>query len=255
MKDSDKDLLNKHGERWIKEFTSTVGDIIHQKFDQHGTVQPCFIMAISNDEHLMSSQLGKHAKKVEHREAKHQDASGWGMAIAPIPESLMGSDRSKDELLGAMIEMMKDAKPFAVAFISEAWKSVKNKKDGDRISKEGYSKNGDKPSEDPNREEIIMARIETVMDQQINPIWKIIRPGNDPKATGILMEDNQDAKLLDITIADPELKIAGRFANFYEKLKKGKIGFNNFHISEESSKEDDQKKKDKLKDLLKNLNL
>lgn len=234
---------------WMQDFVRMSAHIVNEKFSKDGVVPPIFLLAIdyeTGERLVKGTQTKDYISRPNPDYSDEMNKLPWRIAAVPVPNQFMKDNESKQQLMDKLLEIMAESKPFAVAFITEAWSSKKNIEDGKRIQKEGYSKQTDLPSKSDNKKEIVLCQIETVMGTGINPIWEIIREGGDEKAKGILVEYNDDAKLLslDIDSVDTYKKSEGMFSNFYEKCK-----------ARIQSKKANPEKEQALLDLIKKLDL
>lgn len=119
------------------------------------------------------------------------------------------SDQGKEMAARIIKEASKELKPVALAFASEAWISEKAFSDYQSVVDEdgNYREGIIRPSEDPNRKEILMLNFET-FDQECFHYFDIIRDGENVSLKKSICSEGWKPK---------KSEVKGRFMNLLEE--------------------------------------
>ena len=128
-------LQEKYNEK-INHFKEMIIDMIDHTFKNEGYIAPVVFALIEKE-------------------------GETGIAILGDLNEFMKNDSSKDNITKMIKQLNKELKPIATALVTEAWMSVYSGKKSP-LDKDGNYKEGIvKPSEDPNKIEIVMITFET----------------------------------------------------------------------------------------------
>lgn len=107
-----------------------------------------------------------------------------GIAILEGLAPFFRNDQDKELAARIIKEAAKEIKPVALMFATEAWLSERKREDLDKIVDEdgNYKKGVTRPSEDPNRKEVLMIHLET-FDKEGFHYFDIIRDGEKVSLT------------------------------------------------------------------------
>ncbi len=120
--------------------------------------------------------------------------------IFPIPHFLMDNDRGKDKVHELIVEALVILDPKGFCFTTEAWASTQTV---------------DRPSKDPNRDEIIMLAFEFEDDDNEIMVFKIER--HDDGAVSLLLDHERTSKM-----SHGNTGVGGRFSNFIKDARKAR---------------------------------
>jgi hypothetical protein len=172
-------------------FRAIIKDMVKDMVKEHGGVDPVVFALILKDNKVAIGVL-----------------AGLG--------ELFTSDQGKDLAAEAMKKLNEEIKPIAIAFVSEAWASIKAEGEYDSVidPSGNYREGVVRPADDPNRKEMIFINWET-FDQQAMDTWEMVRNGDDLQLKKAHTDDWKPK--------DPKTK-SGRFTNIltdnYSELAK-----------------------------------
>jgi len=137
----------------ISDFAKDVEEMITHRFMEDKIIHPIVFGLIIKGDKLVMTVL-----------------SGLG--------ELFDSDAGKEQAAQIIKSMSKELKPVALAFISEGWMSSHAVTDMDSLVDENgdYHENAVRPSQDPNRKEVLMVMLET-FDEEASVFIEIKRIG------------------------------------------------------------------------------
>jgi len=135
----------------LESFTNLIVEVVEDRFNRDKEVTPVVFGLVQKE--------GK-----------------FGVAILEGLAELFSGDHGKDLAAMMMKEMAKEVKPIAIAFVCEAWATEKKISDKDDILDENgkYRPGAVRPSEDPNRKEILFINFET-FDHEASQQWDIVK--------------------------------------------------------------------------------
>jgi len=188
-------------------------------FDLNKGLPPMMILAVHKE---YRNSLDERLEK-EPVNAQEDSESIWGVTIIVFDNKML-AEENKPMLETSIVDAIHKTKAYAIAFVTEGWmvnvQDIRNKNQ-DEIAKKIMSGNM-KVRELPDKIEVLQMTCEFATGERIMPIWKIIRPGNDPNADPLLIEFNDDVKMPLIKLESPsseDVSIQGRFCGFYKKLE------------------------------------